>query len=304
MCGLFGFVDYGRSLTRKQRSQLLTELSIASEVRGTDATGIAYNQVGTLYIRKRPLPARKMWFRVSAESAIVLGHTRMASQGSAKHSFNAHPFPGFAGQSFALAHNGHIQNDRSLRRKEQLPPTHIETDSYVAVQLLERWGTLSFETLRKTAEILEGSFTFTLLSGDDALWLIRGNNPLYLVHFPGTGLYVYASTEDILKKALRQLPFSLGRRETVPLSSGDLLRIDSRGKLSRRYFNDSHLYHSFGCFWDSWPRYLTGMNDPNSGHIADLKAVAPYFGFSPSDIDKMLKQGMSLSEIEEFLYCT
>ena len=46
MCGLFGFVDYGHQLTRKQRSRLLTVLSTACEERGTDATGIAYNHNG------------------------------------------------------------------------------------------------------------------------------------------------------------------------------------------------------------------------------------------------------------------
>ena len=43
MCCLFGFVDYAHKLTRKQRLRLLTALSVASEERGTDATGIAYN---------------------------------------------------------------------------------------------------------------------------------------------------------------------------------------------------------------------------------------------------------------------
>ena len=43
MCCLFGFVDYAGSLSVKQRNHLIRELSIAAEVRGTDATGIAYN---------------------------------------------------------------------------------------------------------------------------------------------------------------------------------------------------------------------------------------------------------------------
>ena len=42
MCCLFGFYDYGRSLSAKQKSRLVSALSVAAEVRGTDATGIAY----------------------------------------------------------------------------------------------------------------------------------------------------------------------------------------------------------------------------------------------------------------------
>ena len=42
------------------------------------------------------------------------------------------------GDTNALAHNGVLYNDKELRRKQHLPPTPIETDSYIAVQLLEQ----------------------------------------------------------------------------------------------------------------------------------------------------------------------
>lgn len=42
MCCLFGFYDYGHSLSAKQKSRLVSALSVAAEARGTDATGIAY----------------------------------------------------------------------------------------------------------------------------------------------------------------------------------------------------------------------------------------------------------------------
>ncbi len=50
MCCLFGFVDYAGSLSVKQKNHLIRELSIAAEVRGTDATGIAYMTSGGLQI--------------------------------------------------------------------------------------------------------------------------------------------------------------------------------------------------------------------------------------------------------------
>ena len=42
------------------------------------------------------------------------------------------------GDTNALAHNGVLYNDRELRREQHLPTTPIETDSYIAVQLLEQ----------------------------------------------------------------------------------------------------------------------------------------------------------------------
>lgn len=43
-----------------------------------------------------------------------------------------------SGSSFALAHNGVLMNDGELQQKYRLPKTNIQTDSYVAVQLLEK----------------------------------------------------------------------------------------------------------------------------------------------------------------------
>ena len=43
MCCLFGLIDYGRTLTPKQKNHLLAVLSTFCEARGTDATGIAYH---------------------------------------------------------------------------------------------------------------------------------------------------------------------------------------------------------------------------------------------------------------------
>lgn len=75
----------------------------------------------------------------------VMGHTRMTTQGNEKFNYNNHPFPGTVDNAdFALAHNGVLYNDTSLRISENLPITNIETDSYRAVQLIEKKKTLDF----------------------------------------------------------------------------------------------------------------------------------------------------------------
>ena len=55
MCCLFGILDYGGKLSRKEKTKILSVLSVACEERGTDATGIAYNTGGSLKVYKRPL---------------------------------------------------------------------------------------------------------------------------------------------------------------------------------------------------------------------------------------------------------
>ena len=203
MCCLFGFIDYAGALSVTQKSRLIRELSIAAEVRGTDATGIAYSTSRGLQIYKRPLAAHRLHLRIPAEAHVVMGHTRMTTQGSAKKNYNNHPFFSCVkGKTFALAHNGVIWNDLELRRTKHLPKTKIQTDSYVAVQLLQQQKALDFDSLAKMAEQVEGSFSFSVLSEQDDLWLVKGDNPLTIVHFPAVGVYVYASTAEILNKAL------------------------------------------------------------------------------------------------------
>lgn len=301
MCCLFGFHDYGHSLTRKQRSAILSTLSVACEERGTDATGISYNVDDKLCIYKRPLPARFMWFRVPMQVAVVMGHTRMTTQGAEHRNYNNHPFPGKAGNTaFALAHNGVLYNDARLRKELNLPRTKIETDSYIAVQLIERAKKLSFESLRNMAEQLEGSFTFTILSEQDNLYFVKGDNPMCIYHYPARGLYLYASTEEILKKAIRRLPFGLGGTPVhVDIRCGELLRIDKYGAMSRSQFDATNLFPRLYTLRPSSRPYA----EPEEEYLDDLKAIAACNGLFPEDVDRLLADGFSTDDIEEYIYC-
>ena len=175
MCCLFGLIDYRGTLTAKQKTRLIRELSIAAEVRGTDATGIAYNTEHGLQIYKRPIPAHRLRLNIPSNAKVIMGHTRMATQGRAKKNENNHPFRGsIEGKQFALAHNGVLYNDYQLRRLLRLPASKIETDSYIAVQLLEQKNTLDPSSLKYMAEQVEGSFTFTVLTYHDRTSRLRG----------------------------------------------------------------------------------------------------------------------------------
>ena len=306
MCSLFGFLDYGHQLSRKARSRLLTVLSTTCEARGTDATGIAYNHNGKQIIYKRPIPAHLMWYRVPVAATVVMGHTRMTTQGSALRNSNNHPFRGMAGNtSFALAHNGILYNDRTLRKEFKLPATKIETDSYAAVQLLEKFGKIDFAGLQAMAEALEGTFCISMLTDKDELYFVKGNNPMCIYHYPEAKLYVYASTEEILKKAMLQAQLPLGKSEKIILFSGEILRIDARGKITRSHFDDSRLYSAYSFPWTKWEGYETVKRPyaDNSNYLEDLKSIAVFYGLYPEDIDALIEDGVDPMEIEEMLYC-
>lgn len=129
MCCLFGLIDWNHAFTQKEKNKIIRSLSIAAEVRGTDATGFAYNAGGRIHIYKRPLPARMMTPNFPDQATVIMGHTRMATQGSETKYGNNHPFPGHvANGKFALAHNGVLYNDRELQKKLRLPKSNIDTD--------------------------------------------------------------------------------------------------------------------------------------------------------------------------------
>ena len=304
MCCLFGILDYGHKLSRKEKTKILSVLSVACEERGTDATGIAYNSGGSLKVYKRPLPAHLLWFRIFDNTRSILGHTRLSTQGSERFNPNNHPFAGQAGDTtFALAHNGVLSNDKRLRRQHNLPATRIETDSYIAVQLLEASGELSFSSLASMAEKLEGSFTITVMSDRDELYFVKGDNPICIYHFEKLGVYIYASTEPILKSALKQLNMKLGKPTKIKLDCGEILKIDAAGNMSRGQFDDSKIFLGYS----HWPRYYSRpavwepAADPQASYIEDLKSVAAYYGIWPEDIDEMLADGVTPEEIEELL---
>lgn len=302
MCCLFGFTDYNQSLTLNQKQILTALLAVESEERGTDATGIAYNGSHRLTVYKQPLSARKMRFRLPREACTIMGHTRMTTQGNEKHNFNNHPFLGTAnGLHFALAHNGVLYNDEDLKETLRLPKTKIETDSYVAVQLLEKLGELSFSNIGKMAESLKGTFTLTVLDSRNNLYFVKGNNPLCLYHYPKYGIYVYASTQKILESAVNKFPLNLGKPESIQLNSGDILRINRHGDCELNNFDSSNIEYSPP--WSRWiyPAWDGELATP-SGYIKELKEIAGGFGYSADDVDELLAEGLSPEEIEEYFY--
>ena len=306
MCCLYGLVDPQNCLSTKQKNLILSALAVAAEARGTDATGIAYHSGGRLRIYKRPFPAHLMRFHVPDDAKVIMGHTRMQTHGNALRNQNNHPFLGNAGGTpFALAHNGVLYNHNTLRRTQALPPTKIETDSYVAVQLLQQKKTLDFSSLRFLAESVEGSFVFTVLDNRNHLYIVRGDNPFCLYHFPAINVYVYASTEEILKKALSKTHLRKLRHNQIQNACGDILRIDACGNITKEEFDDSKLF----SFWSDpfWrPFSLHRLQIPSvaeQDYLKEIKSVAMAFGYAPEDIDELAGKGFSPEELEEFLYC-
>lgn len=303
MCCLFGMLDYKHNLTPKQQSKIISILSVACEARGTDATGFAYNTPDKLYVYKRPLPARKMNFKLPREVTAVMGHTRMTTQGTENKNFNNHPFYGRTKDNvFALAHNGVLHNDLILRKQENIPETKIETDSYIAVQLIEKKNLLNTDSLKYMAESLEGSFTITLLDRKDNLYFVKGDNPMCIYLFEDAEIYLYASTEEILKKAIKKIPYHLGKHKEIKITEGDILKINSYGERETERFDTTKLYDFAYVPYSYWLNDRKRKPNAKDEYIKQLKFEAECYGFSGNYIDTLLDDGFSTDDIEELVF--
>jgi glucosamine 6-phosphate synthetase-like amidotransferase/phosphosugar isomerase protein len=326
MCCLFGIYKYNNKKEVGMNS-LCASLSEYACNRGTDATGISYNHDGYTAVYKRPKAGYLMSYKGLENVKCVMGHTRHATQGDCRNNYNNHPFKGFTKSGdFTLAHNGVLWNDMKLRKRYKLPSTAIQTDSYIAVQMLEYYDGVNEDSVRKMVEAVDGSFCFSILEDNDTLWLIKGDNPLSIIHFPEHNIYVYASTDKILYKSLVDSflfdDLKEGNFEEVNMYAGDILKVDTDGTLS--WYKFDYEYYSNSNWWDFGTQhdYITLDSTPKANkdttmekitddveiddfercYIEELKEQACYYGYTPEDVDDFLAEGFTADDIAEAFY--
>ncbi|MDE5582623.1 MAG: class II glutamine amidotransferase [Ruminococcus sp.] len=310
MCALYGWLDCGKKLPHRLLKKLTQALANAAEERGTDAAGISYVKNGHVTIYKRPKPAHKIKFNIPENTVAVMGHTRLATQGDKENNCNNHPFYGKADKSFAFAHNGVLYNDTVLSKTYSLPKTNIETDSYVAVQLIEQQKKLDFNSLRNMAEDVMGNFVFTILDKNNTLYFVKGNNPLYLIYFERFGLYVYASTKSIMDNALKAIRMQYEKPIIIKVCEGDIVSISSDGKIDSSRFNpDNYSFLSTGTKrtrysfdWYDWEG-----NSDYCGYTDEeelLLDMCNCYGIDEDDVLLLLDYGYTAMEIEDMFMDT
>ena len=75
MCGIFGYlIDKGITITNKELEKTIRLLLRYSQVRGQEASGIAYFDAETVLIRKRALPGRQFAKSPEFQSVFTIPH--------------------------------------------------------------------------------------------------------------------------------------------------------------------------------------------------------------------------------------
>ena len=116
-----------------------------------------------------------------------------------------------------------------------------------------------------------------------------------LLHFEALGIYIYASTESIMKNALKKIGFHKFDAEKVEVVEGDILKIDENGIMSRAEFEYITASSHFGWY---------GSTDYYPIHEELLLAYCGCYGVDSSDVELLLDYGYTPDEVEDMLVDT
>ena len=116
--------------------------------------------------------------------------------------------------------------------------------------------------------------------------------------FETLGIYIYASTESIMKNALKKVGLHKFAYERVETDEGNILRIDKHGTIERTEF-EPKLYRSKYAAW-----YDYDDSTYYNIHEEILLAYCGMYGVDSSDVELLLEYGYTFDEIEEMLMDT
>lgn len=234
MCAIFGigFLKDHSFRNNNALHQFINNLMIESQVRGTDATGLAFVQESRIVTIKKNIPARRFSMLTSVKNTIktyadvskidgpeqlkiILGHCRKETKGTHKDKNNNHPI---ITKKVIGVHNGMISNDEALY------------DNYRAVEYIDRKGKVDSEIIfqlidyysnhkeigtkfgiKDTCSRIMGSYACAMINkkDSDVLWLFKATHPTCLVFYPKAGIVVFASDLDYIVNAVQKLGIHL-----------------------------------------------------------------------------------------------
>lgn len=178
MCGIAGFINSNGS------TDSLIEMLRRLEYRGYDSAGISFFKNKEICCIKSVGKIADLAAKTTTyQTKIGIGHTRWATHGEVNES-NCHPH--FSkNHRILVVHNGVIENYRNI--KEDYFKNEIfssQTDSEVIPFLIEKFASSDsvLVSIRKTIQILKGTFSFLVLdtADPDKMYFAKNKTPLLL----------------------------------------------------------------------------------------------------------------------------
>ncbi len=206
MCGIVSVVvSQDSPLKKSNAEQLFCFLMTLSQSRGQDSSGLAGIVADKIKVYKASIKAENMLHHSEAkeilQSRILVGHSRMETDGSFKEANNNQPV---VKENSLVVHNGIIVNasrlydsDSSLKRVSEVDTEIIADFANRALDTTQPMSSL-YNNLQKT----EGTYnTITLWRNNDAMFVATNNGSLYFAVSKTLGLFVVASEKRFLVEA-------------------------------------------------------------------------------------------------------
>ena len=211
MCGITAY------LGAKQAAQILLSGLARLEYRGYDSAGVAICHEGKLNIKKKVGKVKEL-NAVAKEmpGSTGIGHTRWATHGEPSER-NAHPHVPTAmassDASFALVHNGIIENFKTLKESLTLKghKFYSDTDTEVLVKLIEdikgTTGKGLEEAVRQALSQVVGAYGICVCSREDPDVLVAARLGSPLMLGIGEGEWFIASDAAAFLEYTRQVVY-------------------------------------------------------------------------------------------------
>lgn len=180
MCGIVGIVG------NENATSILVNGLEKLEYRGYDSAGIFVADQTEDFLIKSQGRIKELAAKIddNVHGTIGIGHTRWATHGEPSEE-NAHPHTSQS-KRFVLVHNGVIENYDELKSNFLAADTFYgETDTEIAVHLVEYFATQGFETkeaFRKALAEIHGSYAFGLIDKNDreTIYVAKNKSPLLI----------------------------------------------------------------------------------------------------------------------------
>lgn len=235
MCGIVGYIG------EQKVAPILLDGLAKLEYRGYDSAGIACIENGNIEIDKTKGRLADLSKKIDGgehiPSTIGIGHTRWATHGKPSDE-NSHPHLSENGK-FAIVHNGIIENYAELKSEliKEGFSFRSETDTEVVANLLEKNDNGDFlETVKKTVDMLQGSYAFGILRSDrpDEFVAVRHASPLIVGLGEGEN-FIASDVTAVLKHTRKIYRLDDGNivllsREGVKVFDSELNPVDKKAE--------------------------------------------------------------------------
>ena len=238
-------------------------------------------------LKDKKVDALKQGIRQHSTNWLV-GHNRLATQGTEKKNANNHPF---TNDTCTVVHNGCLSNDDELKRSYNLT-YEAETDSAIIPALIDHFintvGLDEVDAVKNTAELLTGSYSvvvkmkdsgrlFYFKNGSTSFTFLRtidgqGNSTVYgstsahslneLGYIKSNGIF----KSDLYKERIEAKPESGTLYELVFKED---ISVQPVCEFKVKTYTTTNRWNYTGSEWDSWERGRTVGTYDNGYYVDD-----------------------------------